>query len=88
MKQEILCIVCMIWCLSFNSCIATDVPVVSTSSIQVVYPWILHRQVPPPPPRRPVYVCPPPKYPYKPIWQQRPNVKPKFDRHKNFGGRR
>lgn len=87
MKHLILYIVCMIGCLSFNSCVATDVPVVSTSSVQVVYPYVWHRQIPPPPPRRPVYVCPPPRDPYKPIWQQRPSIRPRFEGFGNMNRR-
>lgn len=75
-------VVCMLILITFNSCITSDVPVITTNQLQVVYPYTWHNHVPPPPPKRPIYVCPPLRNPYKPVWQQRPDVKP---RHNGFG---
>lgn len=67
-------------CFIYTSCITTDVPVVSTHSTHVVYGYSnygYHRRHLPPPPRRPVYVCPPTRDPYHPIWIQHPSYKPR-----------
>lgn len=69
-------------CLVYTSCITPDVPVVSTHTTHVVYGYSnygygYHRRHLPPPPRRPVYVCPPSRDPYHPVWVQRPVFKPK-----------
>ena len=69
-------------CFIYTSCITPDVPVVSTHTTHVVYEyndyWYgYHRRHLPPPPRRPVYVCPPPRDPYHPVWVQHPIYKPR-----------
>ena len=67
-------------CFIYTSCITPDVPVVSTHTTHVVYGYNnygYHRRHLPPPPRRPVYVCPPPRDPYHPVWIQHPIYKPR-----------
>ena len=68
-------------CFIYTSCITPDVPVVSTHTTHVVYGYSdygygYHRRHLPPPPRRPVYVCPPLRDPYHPVWVHRPIYKP------------
>lgn len=74
-------------CLIYTSCITSDIPVVSTYTTHTIYGYHdyeygYHRRHLPPPPRRPVYVCPLPRDPYHPVWVQRPIYKP---RNNNFG---
>ena len=74
-------------CFVYTSCITPDVPVVNTYTTHVVYGYhdygyIYHRRHLPPLPRRLVYVCPPSRDPYYPVWVQRPIYKPRND---NFG---
>lgn len=74
-------------CFIYTSCITPDVPVVSTHTTHVVYGYNdygyrYHRRHLPPPPRRPVYVCPPPRDPYHPVWIQYPSYRQK---HNVFG---
>ena len=68
-------------CFIYTSCITPDVPVVSTHTTHVVYGYSdyvygYHQRHLPPPPRRPAYVCSPPRDPYHPVWIQRPSYKP------------
>lgn len=74
-------------CFIYTSCITPDVPVTTSYSTHIVYGYHnygygYHRRHLPPPPRRPVYVCPPLRDPYHPIWVQRPSYKP---RNNGFG---
>lgn len=69
-------------CFIYTSCNTSDVPVVSTNTIHVVYGYNnygYHRRQLPPPPRIPIYVCPPSRDPYHPVWVQHPIYKPKTD---------
>jgi len=65
------------------SCITPDVPVVVTTGTHVEYrsipPVIYSHPLPPPHFDRYRYVCPLPKRDlYKPVWLQRPSVKPRL----------
>lgn len=77
-------------CLIYTSCITPDVPVVSTYTTHTIYGYHdygyrYHRRHLPLPPRIPIYVCPPSRDPYHPVWVQRPVYKP---RNNNFGNMR
>ena len=76
-------------CFIYTSCITPDVPVVSTHTTHVVYEyndyWYgYHRRHLPPLPRRPVYVCPPPRDPYHPVWIKHPSYRQKHNRFGNI----
>lgn len=76
-------------CFIYTSCITPDVPVTTSYSTHIVYGYHnyeygYHRRHLPPPPRRPVYVCPPTRDPYHPIWVQRPVYKPRNNRFGNM----
>lgn len=71
------------------SCITPDVPLVVSTGTHIEYrtvpPVIYSHPLPPPHFDKYKYVCLPPKRDllYKPVWQQRPGVKPK---HRNDFG--
>lgn len=77
----------VILCFVYTSCITSNVPIETTYHAQVVYGyhdyWYkYHKPYYPPIPRRPVYVCPPPRDPYHPVWIQHPSYRTK---HNGFG---
>lgn len=80
MKIFVNLLICILWCTLFSSCITSDTPPIEPNNVKVVH--VYNQHYPFLPPKRPLYIWSRPRDPYKPVWQQRPDVRP---RHDGFG---